>query len=47
MFEQNMDEYLDEEVELAKYSFETICKEWGKKAGVHVNSIHRADSVHL
>jgi hypothetical protein len=31
MFEQNMDEYLDEEVELAKFAFETICKEWGKK----------------
>lgn len=28
MFETNMDEYLDEEVESVKHAFELICKEW-------------------
>lgn len=31
MFEPNMDEYLDEEIESAKQSFETICKEWERQ----------------
>ncbi|KAJ8519438.1 hypothetical protein ONZ45_g3641 [Pleurotus djamor] len=30
MFEQNMDEYLDEEVDSIKQSFEGICKTWEK-----------------
>jgi recyclin-1 len=28
MFEQNMDEYLDEEVEVVKGAFDRICKNW-------------------
>lgn len=28
MFEINMDEYLDEEVDSAKVTFESICKKW-------------------
>ena len=35
MFEPNMDEYLDEEVETAKQTFETICKEWDHQV-IHV-----------
>lgn len=31
MFEQNMDEYLDEEVESVKAAFETICRAWERK----------------
>ncbi|KAF8585654.1 f-box protein pof6 [Ramaria rubella] len=31
MFEQNMDEYLDEEVESVKAALETICREWERK----------------
>ena len=31
MFEPNMDDYLDEEVETAKQSFETICREWERR----------------
>lgn len=31
MFEQNMDEYLDEEVESVKSSLETICRGWEQK----------------
>ncbi|KAG0696196.1 exocyst complex component Sec10-like protein [Suillus ampliporus] len=30
MFEPNMDEYLDEEVESLKQAFEVICKEWDR-----------------
>ena len=29
-----MDEYLDEEVETAKQSFETICKEWERQVNI-------------
>ncbi|KAG8908302.1 F-box protein: endocytic membrane traffic, recycling ReCYcling 1 [Tulasnella sp. 403] len=36
MFEPNMDEYLDEEVESIKQSLETICKEWEKQASKDV-----------
>ncbi len=35
MFEPNMDEYLDEEVESTKHAFEVICKAWEK--GVSLN----------
>lgn len=31
MFEPNMDEYLDEEIEHVKQAFETICAEWDQK----------------
>ena len=31
MFEINMDEYLDEEIEYLKLTFDTICREWNKK----------------
>ncbi|KAG1855634.1 exocyst complex component Sec10-like protein [Suillus subalutaceus] len=30
MFEPNMDEYLDEEIESLKQAFEVICKEWAR-----------------
>jgi recyclin-1 len=30
MFEANMDEYLDEEVEYVKHRFDTICRAWDK-----------------
>lgn len=30
MFEPNMDEYLDEEVEFVKQSFEMTCRAWEK-----------------
>lgn len=30
MFEQHMDEYLDEEIESLKQAFELVCKEWDK-----------------
>ena len=31
MFEPNMDEYLDEEVEYVKHSFEMTCRSWEKQ----------------
>ena len=31
MFEINMDEYLDDEIESVKLAFEAICKEWDKQ----------------
>jgi recyclin-1 len=31
MFEINMDEYLDEEVESLKHAFDVICRQWEKK----------------
>lgn len=34
MFEINMDEYLDEEVESVKNSLELICKDWDKQVCV-------------
>ena len=46
MFEPNMDEYLDEEIDSLKQSFEQSCKEWEKK----VSSFHpnlRAQSPEL
>ncbi|KAI0701854.1 exocyst complex component Sec10-like protein [Cytidiella melzeri] len=38
MFEQNMDEYLDEELESLKHSFDTICREWDKNLSQHAAS---------
>ena len=32
MFEENMDEYLDEEVESLRNALELICRGWDKKA---------------
>jgi len=32
MFEPNMDEYLDEEVEYLKRTYDKICLDWEKKA---------------
>ena len=34
MFEPNMDEYLDEEVEFVKQSFEMTCRSWEKQVGL-------------
>jgi hypothetical protein len=34
MFEVNMDEYLDEEVESVKLSFQVICRDWAAKVTV-------------
>ena len=31
MFETNMDEYLDEEVESVKIAFDVICKGWDQE----------------
>lgn len=31
MFETNMDEYLDEEVESVKQAFDIICRGWDKE----------------
>ena len=33
MFESNMDEYLDEEVESVKQAFEVIGRDWERKVG--------------
>lgn len=33
MFEINMDEYLDDEIESVKLAFEVICKDWSKQTG--------------
>jgi len=30
MFEPNLDEYLDEELDNVKRAFDTICKSWSK-----------------
>ncbi|KAM5539791.1 hypothetical protein V8D89_006604 [Ganoderma adspersum] len=35
MFEPNMDEYLDEEVEYVKHSFEMTCRSWEKQLSEH------------
>ncbi|KII91464.1 hypothetical protein PLICRDRAFT_104834 [Plicaturopsis crispa FD-325 SS-3] len=35
MFELNMDEYLDEEVESVKQAFELICRDWEKQMSEH------------
>ncbi|GLB38835.1 putative exocyst complex component Sec10 [Lyophyllum shimeji] len=38
MFESNMDEYLDEEVESVKLIFETICKDWDRQLSTYAPS---------
>ncbi len=35
MFESNMDEYLDEEIEYIKQSFEMICRTWEKTVSTY------------
>ncbi|KAH7337838.1 exocyst complex component Sec10-domain-containing protein [Rhizoctonia solani] len=42
MYEQHMDEYLDEEVEVAKVSFDQICKAWERKMDIQTRSISSA-----
>ncbi|KAG9218157.1 hypothetical protein CCMSSC00406_0008096 [Pleurotus cornucopiae] len=44
MFEPNMDEYLDEEVESTKHAFEVICKAW-EKGNAGSSSIDASISV--
>ena len=34
MFETNMDEYLDEEVESVKLAFDAICQDWDREVSV-------------
>lgn len=34
MFEVNMDEYLDEEVESVKLAFDVICKDWEREVSL-------------
>lgn len=34
MFETNMDEYLDEEVESVKLAFDVICQGWDREVGL-------------
>ena len=42
MFEPNMDEYLDEEVEYVKQSFEMTCRSWDKQVrAVHTSMTQR------
>ena len=35
MFETNMDEYLDEEVEYVKHCFEMTCRSWEKTVRIY------------
>ncbi|KAJ3874198.1 exocyst complex component Sec10-like protein [Lentinula edodes] len=39
MFEPNMDEYLDEETDVVKPTFETICKGWDQQASERHNNL--------
>jgi len=39
MFEQNMDEYLDEEVESVKAALEVICRGWERKVAISPGNI--------
>ncbi|CAE7227884.1 unnamed protein product [Rhizoctonia solani] len=42
MFEQHMDEYLDEEIEITKATFDQICKTWERKLDAQTQSISSA-----
>ncbi|CAE6429961.1 unnamed protein product [Rhizoctonia solani] len=42
MYEQHMDEYLDEEVEIAKVTFDQICKAWERKLDIQTRSVSSA-----
>jgi recyclin-1 len=44
MFETNMDEYLDEEVEFVKLRFDNICRAWSKTASHPAKSSGRPSS---
>lgn len=35
MFETNMDEYLDEEIESLRLALDAICRDWERKVGIH------------
>lgn len=37
MFEANMDEYLDEEVEYVKHTFDMVCRGWEKTVRICMN----------
>ena len=39
MFEVNMDEYLDEEIECVKAAFDVICRDWDKKVNQQIPSL--------
>jgi len=41
MFEPNMDEYLDDEMEELKRAFEVICKDWERSISLTTSSIVR------
>ncbi|KAH7101737.1 exocyst complex component Sec10-like protein [Auriculariales sp. MPI-PUGE-AT-0066] len=38
MFEVNMDEYLDEEIECIKVAFDAICRDWDKQLASHTQT---------
>ncbi|KAI0299356.1 exocyst complex component Sec10-like protein [Multifurca ochricompacta] len=38
MFEPNMDEYLDEEIDSLKHIFEQTCRDWEKKTTLHTDA---------
>ena len=38
MFEENMDEYLDEEIESLRNALELICRGWDKKVSGFVSN---------
>ena len=49
MFEPNMDDYLDDEMEELKRAFEVICKEWERSISITASSMvcsHIRISVH-
>jgi recyclin-1 len=46
MFEPNMDEYLDEEVDSIKQAFEHICRDWEDKVSFILSPL-RAQSPEL
>ena len=45
MFEINMDEYLDDEIESVKLAFEAICKEWDKQVSYLASNAHLSLSL--
>ncbi|THH15991.1 hypothetical protein EW146_g4575 [Bondarzewia mesenterica] len=47
MFEPNMDEYLDEEVDLLKQTFELICRDWEKNSTAAAVTLNAAQPSFL
>jgi recyclin-1 len=45
MFEDNMDEYLDEEIESIRNSLELSCRQWEHKVSVFVSRQSPTDST--